>query len=56
MKIIPNVPVVYNSKFPKDFVNDVAGWGFTREELSKNIGKLLNLYFKPFLGILQKVC
>jgi len=43
MKIIPNVPVVYDGKFPKDFVNDVAGWGFTREELSKNIGKLLTL-------------
>lgn len=43
MKIIPNVPVVYKKKFPEDFVNDVNGYAFSKEELQDSFGKLLTL-------------
>ena len=43
MKIMPKVPVVYKNKFPKDFVNDVNGWAFSKKELQVNLGKLLML-------------
>ncbi|MFA5993311.1 MAG: radical SAM protein [Candidatus Pacearchaeota archaeon] len=43
MKIIPEIPVVYNKKFPNNFVNKVDGWGFSKEELEENKGKILNL-------------
>jgi MoaA/NifB/PqqE/SkfB family radical SAM enzyme len=43
MKIYPNVPVVFQDSFPANFVNAVAGWGFTKEELEENRGKLLTL-------------
>lgn len=44
MKIIPNIPVVYKGTFPRDFVNDVNGWGsFSKQILRDNIGKLLSL-------------
>jgi MoaA/NifB/PqqE/SkfB family radical SAM enzyme len=44
MKIIPNIPVVYKGIFPKNFVNDVSGWGsFSKQILQDNIGKLLSL-------------
>jgi len=43
MKIIPNVPIVYKNKFPKNFINDVNGYAFSKEELNDNFGKLLTL-------------
>jgi len=43
MKIEPNVPIVYPNEFPDDFKNDIAGWNFTQEELTKNKGKILTL-------------
>jgi MoaA/NifB/PqqE/SkfB family radical SAM enzyme len=44
MKIIPNVPVVYKKKFPKNFINNVNGWGsFSKQTLEDNNGKLLSL-------------
>jgi len=44
MKIIPNVSIVYKNKFPKNFINDVNGWGsFSKKILQDNIGKLLSL-------------
>lgn len=43
MKIIPNVPIVYKSKFPKNLVNDVNGWAFSKKELQDNLGKILTL-------------
>jgi len=44
MKVIPKIPIVFKNKFPKDFINNVAGWGsFNSEELTKNKGKLLML-------------
>jgi MoaA/NifB/PqqE/SkfB family radical SAM enzyme len=43
-KIIPNIPVVYEGTFPRNFVNDVNGWGsFSKRILQDNIGKLLSL-------------
>jgi len=43
MKIKPKVPVLYENKFPKNFINDINGWNFTKEELTKNKGKILTL-------------
>jgi MoaA/NifB/PqqE/SkfB family radical SAM enzyme len=43
MKIIPNVPIVYEDKFPEDIVNDVNGYAFSKEELQDSFGKLLTL-------------
>lgn len=43
MKIEPNVTIVYPNKFPDDFKNDIAGWNFTQEELTKNKCKILTL-------------
>jgi MoaA/NifB/PqqE/SkfB family radical SAM enzyme len=43
MKMRPNVPVVFNGKFPKEFINDVDGWNFSEEKLQKNRGKILTL-------------
>lgn len=44
LKIKPNIPVVYKSTFPENFINDVNGWGsFSRQTLQDNIGKLLSL-------------
>lgn len=43
MKIIPKVPIVYRGKFPKNFVNNVNGWSFSKEIIEKNKGKLLTL-------------
>ena len=44
MKIMPDIPVVYKGIFPKNFVNDVNGWGsFSKQILQDNIGKLLSL-------------
>lgn len=40
----PQIPIVYTGQFPKDFVNEVSGWGsFPYEVLQKNLGKLLTL-------------
>ena len=41
-KIIPDIPVKYNV-FPENYVNDVLGWGISRNELEQNAGKLLTL-------------
>ncbi|MFH1505796.1 MAG: radical SAM protein [archaeon] len=43
MKIMPRVPIVYKYKFPKEYVNDVNGWAFSKKELERNWGKLLTL-------------
>ena len=43
MKIYPNIPVVYKNKFPSEYVNDVRGWAFSKEEIQNNLGKLLTL-------------
>jgi MoaA/NifB/PqqE/SkfB family radical SAM enzyme len=43
MKIIPNIPIVYKNKFPKNYINDVNGYAFSKKELQDNFGKLLTL-------------
>ena len=44
MKIIPDIPIIYEDTFPKDFINDVNGWGsYSKQILEDNIGKLLSL-------------
>ncbi|MBW2990357.1 radical SAM protein [Candidatus Woesearchaeota archaeon] len=43
MIIVPNIPKVYKDRFPSNFVNDVADWGFTKAELLENKGKLLTM-------------
>lgn len=43
MQVYPNVPVVFKDEFPKEFINDVNGWAFSKEELRDNFGKLLTL-------------
>jgi MoaA/NifB/PqqE/SkfB family radical SAM enzyme len=43
-KIVPRIPVVFKGTFPKNFVNDVRGWGsYSKEILESNFGKLLSL-------------
>ena len=42
MKIIPEIQEVYR-EFPKDYINDINGWGFNREIIENNKGKLLTL-------------
>jgi len=39
----PRVSIVYNDKFPPNFINDVNGWSFSEEDLKNNFGKLLTL-------------
>ena len=43
MRIIPNIPKVFPNQFPEDYINDIAGWGFPREELEKNQGRMLTM-------------
>jgi MoaA/NifB/PqqE/SkfB family radical SAM enzyme len=43
MKELPEVQIVYEDKFPREFINDVNGWAFSKETLKNNIGKLLTL-------------
>jgi MoaA/NifB/PqqE/SkfB family radical SAM enzyme len=43
MIIEPRVPIIYKNKFPRDFINDVNGWSFTKTELEENKGKILTL-------------
>lgn len=43
MRIEPNVPIVYKNKFPKNLVNDVNGWAFSKKEMKDNLGKILTL-------------
>lgn len=43
MIIKPDIPVVFKGKFPSDYINDVDGWGYSREEILKNKGKLLTM-------------
>jgi len=38
-----DIPVIFDRKVPYDFVNDVDGWAFSKEELKNNLGKLLTL-------------
>jgi MoaA/NifB/PqqE/SkfB family radical SAM enzyme len=44
---IQNIPVIFNDKFPAEFVNNVAGWGISEEELHSKLPdgtyKLLSL-------------
>jgi len=43
-EIIPEIPIVFKDKFPKNFKNDVLGWGnYSEKELKENNGKLLHL-------------
>jgi len=43
MENIFDIPVVYKEKFPKNYVNDVRGWAFSKKVLRENIGRLLTL-------------
>ncbi len=43
MRIVPDIPVVFDGKFPRDYVNDVADWAFPREELEANKGRMLTM-------------
>ena len=43
MKIVPNIPLVFQGSVPSNFVNDVKGWSFTKAELEANRGRLLTL-------------
>ncbi|MFH0734644.1 MAG: radical SAM protein [bacterium] len=38
-----SIKEVYNDKFPPNYINDVNGWGFSKEVINNNIGKLLTL-------------
>ncbi|MCX6803127.1 MAG: radical SAM protein [Candidatus Diapherotrites archaeon] len=42
-KIHPSVPIIYQNKFPSAFSNKLNGWGYSKEELQLNKGKLLTL-------------
>jgi len=43
MRIFPNISIIYKDKFPKNLVNDVNGWAFSKKELQANLGKILTL-------------
>lgn len=43
MKNLNEIPVVFSNQFPKNFVNDLNGWNFTRKELNDNKGRILTL-------------
>jgi MoaA/NifB/PqqE/SkfB family radical SAM enzyme len=44
MKVIPDIPVIFENKFPNNYPNEVHGWGsFSKEVLENNKGKLLTL-------------
>ena len=37
MKIIPNIPVVFEGKFPDNYQNIIQNWGFfSQQEIEKN--------------------
>lgn len=43
-RIIPEIPVKFEGKFPDDFDNRIQNWGFfTRDEIEENAGRLLML-------------
>ena len=42
MKTVPNIPKVFDS-FSENYINDVNGWGFNRDTIEKEKGKLLTL-------------
>jgi MoaA/NifB/PqqE/SkfB family radical SAM enzyme len=42
-RIIPDIPQVYDGKFPADYVNDVDGWNFPRERVEAEKGKMLTM-------------
>ncbi|MFA6269432.1 MAG: radical SAM protein, partial [archaeon] len=43
VKIYPSVSIVYPNKFPKNFSNNLNGWGYSEEVLKKNKGRILTL-------------
>ncbi|MFH1456789.1 MAG: radical SAM protein [Patescibacteria group bacterium] len=43
MTNLKNIPVVFDNKFPSNYINDVEGWNFTQKELTENKGKILTL-------------
>src|SRR3989344_5527754 len=43
MKSYPNIPVVFQDKFPNYFINDLDGWSLSREEAESSKGKLIHL-------------
>jgi len=43
MKVVPDIPTVFEGKFLSDFVNDVNGWAFSKKEMKENNGKILTL-------------
>lgn len=43
MKNLNQIPVMFATHFPKNFVNDLNGWNFTQKELKDNKGKILTL-------------
>ncbi|MFA6064707.1 MAG: radical SAM protein [archaeon] len=43
VKIYPSVPIVYTDKFPKNFPNNLNGWGYSEKTLKENKGKILTL-------------
>ena len=42
MRSIPNIPIVYKT-FPSNYVNDINGWAFDRNTVTKHAGALLTL-------------
>lgn len=47
MKIVPNIEVGFQEKFPKNYVNDIDGWAFPKKKLEERLNdgtnKLLTL-------------
>lgn len=43
MKNLNEIPVVFRNQFPTNFINDLNGWNFTKNELDDNKGKILTL-------------
>jgi len=43
MNFYPDVPIVYGDKFPLEFINDVNGWSFPKDEVENNFREMLTL-------------